>query len=84
MFERIFGMASATRLKTSAVVSRRKVNRSKDMWLDFFQDALSQLLATDNESVKELTEEEAGMVVRSAELIADKALETLERRFPDA
>ena len=71
------------RIRTSDAVSRRRINRSRDLWIDYFRDALNSLLSTDEDSVKELTDDEATIITASARKVADKALEETERRFPD-
>ena len=71
-----------SRIKTSDAVSKRKVNQSRDLWIDFFRDALNSLLSTDEGEVKEFTDLEAEAITSSATLIANKALEKTEQRFP--
>lgn len=65
----------------STAASRRRVSRSRELWISYFQSALDSFLSSDNEDEKELTQEEADKVVRSASRIADAALEMTEQRF---
>ena len=80
----VFNRKSNTGSKSSSdspSVSRRRVNRSREEWDGYFADALNALLSTDNERIKEVTEEEAKTIVESAARIADAALEKIEERF---
>jgi hypothetical protein len=73
---------AASRIRSSEATSRRRVNRSRDLWLDFFSAALESLLSSDDEKVKEFTDQEAAEIAASAAKVADKALEKTEERFP--
>ena len=65
----------------STTVSRRRVNQAREQWDGYFTDALSALLSTDSERIKDIGEEEARTIVESAARIANAALEKIEERF---
>jgi hypothetical protein len=72
-----------TRTRSSEIsASRRTITRAKELWIDYYHDALNSLLSTDSERVKEYTQEEADMIAESARRIADAALAQTENRFP--
>lgn len=70
-----------SKIRTSEAVSKRRVDRARALWIDYFSSALDSLLSTDRDEIKELTDSEADEITRSAALIADKALERTEERF---
>lgn len=73
---------AASRIRTSDLASKRRINRTRDIWLGFFQDALNSLLSSDEDQIKEVTDEEAANLASTAARIADKALAETEERFP--
>lgn len=73
---------AASRTRSSEIVSRRKIERSKELWIDYFRDALASLLSSDNETIKEFTEDESACISLSCGRIADACLKQTEERFP--
>lgn len=71
-----------SKLRTSDLTSKRRLSRARSLWIDFFRDALTSLISTDDDQIKELTDEEANLISASAAKIADKALHHTEERFP--
>lgn len=65
----------------SAAASKRRVSRSRELWISYFQSALDSLMSNDTDDEKELEQEEADKIIRSASRIADAALERTEERF---
>ena len=65
----------------SAAASKRRVSRSRELWISFFQSALDSFLSSDTEYEKEMSPDEADKIVRSASRIADAALSMTEERF---
>jgi len=66
----------------SSAISKRRVNRSRELWEDYFHTALEALMASDEDRVKEVSEEEARAIVDSAAKYAEAALAKIEERFP--
>lgn len=65
----------------SSAASRRRVSRSRELWISFFQSALDSLMSSDRDDEKELSQEEANTLARSAAKVADAALIATEERF---
>jgi hypothetical protein len=66
----------------SSATSKRRVNRSRELWDDFFHTAFEAMIASDDDRVKEVSDEEARVLVDSAAKYAEAALAKIEERFP--
>jgi hypothetical protein len=71
-----------SRTSVSDAASKRRVARSRDLFIDLFRDALNSLTSTDNEDVKAITDDEAEELATSAYRVAEAALRKIEERFP--
>lgn len=67
-------------VSTRSATSRRKLSRTRDLWLEFYRDAYNALLGDERE--RKLTADDAAELVEMAECLADKALGRFEERFP--
>lgn len=65
----------------SSAASKRRVSRSRELWISYFQSALDSLMSNDQDDEKELEQDEADKIIRSASRIADAALAMTEERF---
>ena len=72
----------SSRTRISDATTKRKVAKSRELYLTFFCDALNSLLASDDEDSKAISEEEADEITASASRIAESALKRIEERFP--
>lgn len=73
---------AASKVRTSDISSKRRLARSRDLFIEMFRDALNALIETDDDKIKELTDQEADELVSSAAKIAERALAKIEERFP--
>ena len=73
---------AASKIKTSDVASKRRVARSKTMFMMFFQDALNALVSSDEEPTKAISLEEARELATSAANVAEAAIDEIESRYP--
>ncbi len=72
-----------SRTRSSEIAaSRRRINRTRELWIDLFRDALNALIGSDEDRIKELSDDEAEEISTSAARIADRALAKTEERFP--
>ena len=68
--------------RVSDATTKRRVAKSRELYLTFFSDALNALLSSDDEDTKAISEEEADEITASASRIAESALKRIEERFP--
>ena len=70
------------RTRISDATTKRRVAKSRELYLTFFSDALNALLSNDESETKAISEEEADEITASASRIAESALKHIEERFP--
>ena len=68
--------------RVSDATTKRRVAKSRELYLAFFSDALNALLSNDESETKAISEEEADEITASAGRIAESALKRIEERFP--
>lgn len=74
---------SASRLRSDSISTKRRVARSKELYIDLFRDAFNALLSTDEDRVKSVSIEEAREIAESADNLASAARDKIEEKYPE-